>query len=100
MNNVLVMYKVKDFTKWGLNVEEGAGKRRMMGSREAYVYNKKDNPDEMVVLYNWDDLDKAREYFESDEFKNQIRDAGVESNPEIIYLERAGKPDREGRLVG
>lgn len=100
MNNVLVMYRVKNFTKWNLNVEEGAGKRKIMGSKEAYVYNKKDHPHEMVILYNWNDLDKAREYFESDEFKNQIKDAGVEDTPEIIYLEKAGSLDGKGRLIG
>ena len=117
MNGVLVMYKVKDFGKWDLNVEEGAGYRRTLGSKSANVYNKVNNqkraknrrtihskaadvifdediPSELVVLYNWDDLDKAREYFESEEFKNQIQDAGVEEDPEIYYLEDVS------RLVG
>ncbi len=109
MNGVLVMYKVEDFDKWNLNNEEGAGIRRTLGSKEANVYSKikldkraenrrtfhseeadvyyrDKNSDEYVVLYKWDDLDKAREYFESDEFKNQLQDAGVDKNPEIVYL--------------
>ncbi|MGZ7136338.1 MAG: putative quinol monooxygenase [Methanobacterium sp.] len=87
MNGVLVMYKIKDFKKWKLNNENGAGTRKSKGSRDAYVYNKKNNPNELVVLYNWDDLDNARKYFESEEFKNQMEEAGLNSDPEIQYLE-------------
>lgn len=87
MNGVLVMYKIEDFKKWKLNNENGAGTRRKRGSREAYVYSKENNPDEVVVLYNWDNLDNARQYFQSDEFKNQMEDAGLKGNPKIHYLE-------------
>ena len=117
MNNVLIMFKVIDYDKWNLNNEESAGNRRTMGSKEGYVYNKvnkgegeevsrtissaegdvhyKDEKlNELVVLYKWDNLDQAHEYFESEEFKNTIKDAGIEGNPEIYYLEE------RTRLIG
>lgn len=87
MNQVLIIFEVDDYEKWKRIAENGAGDRRMGGSREAFVYRDEANHNELVVTYNWDDLPSARKFFESDAFKEQMQSSGVKRKPEIHYIE-------------
>jgi len=43
--------------------------RKAAGSKGDRVFRNADNPNELVILLEWDDLKKAREFAQSDDLK-------------------------------
>lgn len=87
MIRVLVIYNTEDFKKWKRVYESNTGDRKAHGSKEAYIYRNLENPNELEVMYIWNNVENAREYFNEDNFKNKMFAAGVVGEPEIRYLE-------------
>ena len=44
------------------------------------------NPNDLTLLFEWDDMERARSYMNSDELRKKMRQAGVMGAPEIQYL--------------
>ena len=87
MDQVLLILKIDDYERWRGVAEEGAGNRKIMGSKEAFVYRDEANHNELVISYKWDDLANAHKFFESSEFKEWMENSGVKGKPEIHYIE-------------
>jgi len=87
MKHVLVIYEIEDYKKWKRIYDDNTANRKINGSKEAYIYRNEDNHLELAVIYSWDDLDNARKYFASEDFKNKMFAAGVHGEPEIRYIE-------------
>ena len=47
-----------------------------------------DNPNEMVVIFEWDSLEKARKFAQSEDLKKTMQRAGVIDKPDIYFLEK------------
>ncbi|MDI6723180.1 MAG: cyclase [Methanobacterium sp.] len=90
MHYVLVRHKIKDYDKWKRIYDENMENRKNNGSKGGHVLKGTDDPDEIVILFEWDDLDNARKFYRSEETRKRMEKAGVE-NPEIHYLEGIGK---------
>lgn len=86
MIQVLEKFQIDDYEKWKRSYEEGEGDRRANGSREAFVYQNKDNAHEIMILHQWGNLENAKKFFESDEFKEKMKNAGVKEEPVIQYF--------------
>lgn len=87
MKHVLLIGKIEDYKKWKRIYDDNTGNRKANGSKEAYIYRDEDNPNELMILYTWDDLNNARKFFESEDTKNKMKLAGVQGKPEIRYIE-------------
>jgi heme-degrading monooxygenase HmoA len=87
MPYVVVRIKVKDYAKWRPNFDKGAEMREANGRMSERVFRNVNNPNEVVLLFEWDDLEKVRRFSESDELKQRMREAGVEGQPDFIFLE-------------
>ncbi len=88
MAYVLVRFKVKDYEEWRPHFDEMADLRKANGCISERVLRNKDNPNEVVLFFEWDDAEKARKYSQSDELKKKIREAGVE-DIDFVLLEEA-----------
>jgi hypothetical protein len=42
-----------------------------------------------VIIFEWPDLDKGREYFQSDALRQAMQRAGVIGRPDVTYLDLA-----------
>lgn len=91
MHYVLVINKIEDYDKWRPVFDENMTNRKDNGSKEAHVFRSADNPNEIVILYEWDNLDNARKFFESSDFKIKIESAGLMGKPDIHFIEGIGK---------
>lgn len=45
-----------------------------------------DNPNEVTVLLEWNDLEKAKEFMNSDDLKQKMADAGVQGVNTTLFL--------------
>lgn len=91
MQYVLIIHKIEDYDKWRPVFDEHMESRRDSGSKEAHVFRSADNPDEIVILYKWDNLDNAKKFFASSDLKAKMESAGLKGMPNIHFLEGIGK---------
>jgi hypothetical protein len=50
-----------------------------------------DSPNEVLILGEYEDLEKASQMFQSPEFRETTQRAGVVGRPEVTFLEDAGR---------
>ena len=87
MVNVLIRHKVSDFDKWKKVFDEHLGMRKAGGELNCRIfYNEMDNA-EVILFLDWETLEMAKRFFQSDTFRSKIQAAGVSGPPEIIYLD-------------
>lgn len=79
---------VGGFDEWKSHFDEGDATRREHGQQSAQVFRSVDDPNEVVVLFEWDDEDNARAFHDSEERRERREAAGVEEHPDVTYLER------------
>jgi heme-degrading monooxygenase HmoA len=86
MAYMLVRHKVKDFTKWKPVYDEHANVRKDSGSKGAHLFRNADNPNEVFVLYEWETVDKAKKFAQSENLRQKMQEAGVSEKPDIYFL--------------
>lgn len=83
---VLVRFSVEDLSKWKVTFEESSGLRKNFGSMGVRAYSKADSPNEVVVLGEYADKEKAMQMFQSQEFREATQRAGLKGAPEVTFL--------------
>ena len=86
MIQVLVHHEVADYQKWRAAFDSALAFRHAGGERACRVFRKAGNPNDLTLLFEWEDLDRARGYMNSEELQNKMKQAGVLGAPEIHYL--------------
>ncbi len=86
MIHVLVRLTVEDLAKWKPVFEEAASLRKNFGSMGVRAFSKTDNSNEIVILGEYADKDKAMQMFQSQEFREATQRAGVKGAPEVTFL--------------
>lgn len=87
MTYLLVRHKNKDYAKWKKVFDEHSATRRASGSKGARLFRNADNPNEMVLIFEWDSLEKAKKFAQSEELKKTMEQAGVIDKPDVYFLE-------------
>lgn len=87
MTYVLVRLTVEDLAKWKSVFEEASELRKNASSTGVRAFSKADNPNEVVILGEYDDRAKAMQMFQSQELREVMARAGVKAPPEVTYLD-------------
>lgn len=87
MTYVLVRFTVEDLAKWKSVFEEAAALRKSFGSTGVRAFSKVGSPNEVVILGEYEDVEKAKQLFQSQEFREATKRAGVMSPPEVAFLD-------------
>jgi len=91
MTYVLVMHKVEDYDKWKSLYDENGAMRKAYGSKGASVFRQANDPNSLVIITEWENIEKGKVFAESEDLKTTMQKAGVISQPEIYYLEEIEK---------
>ena len=86
MPHALVKVTVEDRDRWKSNFEQSAQLRKSYGSMGVTAFSQAGNPNEVFILGEYEDLDKARQLFQSAEFREVAKKAGVIGAPEVTFL--------------
>jgi len=78
---------VKDFEKWNSTFHNNESYRTEHGERGYQVFQSVDDPNEVVVLFEWDENKDPRAFFESEEMREIMTEAGLTGPPDITVLE-------------
>ena len=92
MPYMLIRHKVQDYDRWKTAFDEHGTARQAAGSKGGYLFRSADDPKELVIIFEWDDLEKARQFVASDDLRQAMEGAGVTGPPEIRFLELADRP--------
>ncbi len=86
MPYVMVRHKVESFTKWKPEFDAFKDKRRAGGEKTYHIYHNTDDANNLVLLFEWDNLENARQFMQSDELKQAMKKAKVIDQPDIYFL--------------
>lgn len=87
MPSLLIRHRVADYPTWKAVFDEHEPTRRANGSREGWLFRAAADPNEILVLLAWDDLERARLFVDSDDLREALAQAGVTDRPDIWLLE-------------
>jgi hypothetical protein len=87
MPYLLIRHKVADYAKWKPIFDEHSALRKAGGSRGGQLFCNADNPNETLMLFEWDNLEKARKFAQSENLRQVMQQAGVADKPDIYFLE-------------
>jgi heme-degrading monooxygenase HmoA len=77
MPYLLERHKVRNYDQWREVFDADAGGREAAGCRGARIFRNADDPQEVVVLFEWDALERARKRIESATLSRKFEEAGV-----------------------
>jgi hypothetical protein len=86
---LLMRHRVGDRDTWRRVFEEDAWLRQANGSQRELCFRSEDDPDEIWILFEWDDLFRARLFVKSDDLSDSLVRAGVIDRSNFWYLEEA-----------
>ncbi len=86
MTSMLVRHKVKDFTAWKRGYDSDLPNRIEAGLTETYLFRSAGDPNEVIILFEAKDLDRARKFAASADLRTTMEKAGVIDKPDIYFL--------------
>ena len=87
MAHVLVRSKVESYAKWRPLFDGNDGVRKAAGAiGTPQVFRSGDDPWEVLVLIEWDELENARKFVASDDLREAMQKAGVTDQPTVFFL--------------
>ena len=89
MTTLIARHKVEDFAKWKAVYDEqdSVSLRNTSGVKSARVLRNTDNPNELVIIHEFDDTSQARQFNQSEKLKQIMQKAGVSDQPDIYILD-------------
>ncbi|MFC2036449.1 antibiotic biosynthesis monooxygenase [Chloroflexota bacterium] len=91
MAYMFVRHSVQDYEAWKSVFDSVGDLRRRHGERSYQILRQDNGSNNVVALFEWDNLDNARKYAASPELKEAMEKAGVAGKPEILFLEEAAR---------
>jgi heme-degrading monooxygenase HmoA len=88
---IVTQHKVEDYDKWKTEFNSGIDMRKEAGEKAYQIFHTDDDPNNLAILFEWDNLDNARKFMESNELREKMQKGGVIGKPEIHFLEEVEK---------
>ena len=92
MPALLIRHKVADYATWKPVFDEHGSTRAANGSQGGRVFQSKSDPDEVFILLEWDDLERADLFVLSDDLSEAMVRAEVAERPDVWILKEVDRP--------
>ena len=89
MVRMFARHPVKDFASWKKAYDDFDAERRDLGVRAHGVFQAVDDPADVTIWHDFDSVDAARGFAESDRLREVMAHAGVAGEPSIWFTEEA-----------
>ena len=86
MTYFLVRHKVADFSKWKPVYDAHLGARQKAGLEEKHLLRNIEDLNEVIILFQAEDVEKAKEFASSADLRETMQRAGVADKPDIYFL--------------
>ena len=89
-----VRIKVADYAKWKASFDSSAPIRKAAGEMSYRLFRSVDDPNELLLMGEWDTAENARAFIHSEELRKAQEEAGVVGLPDSMVVEEID----QGRL--
>jgi hypothetical protein len=83
---LLVRHKVRDFSEWKRGYDAHLPKRVEAGLTEKHLLRSDNEPNEVILLFEARDPNRAKAFAESTDLKETTQKVGVVDRPDIYFL--------------
>jgi hypothetical protein len=83
---MLVRSKVRNYPEWKRGYDAHLPKRVEAGLTEKYLLRGANDQNEVIVLFEARDLDRAKTFAESTDLRETMQKVGVIDKPDIYFL--------------
>ena len=87
MIHAMIRQNVKDFEAWKKVFDEDGSNRKMAGSKGGHVFRALDDPNNVFVLLEFENQDKANKFMNSDRLIETMKNAGVLGKPDVYLMD-------------
>jgi heme-degrading monooxygenase HmoA len=91
MAHLFVKHTVADYNAWKKTFDAFAETRRAGGEKSFQVLHPENEPNNLYLMFEWDNLANAQNFMNSSELKNAMQEAGVTEEPQISFLNELDK---------
>ncbi len=84
-------FRVEDYAKWKADFDGAEPLRKESGQGAYQIFHTHDDPDSFVILVEWESVETARAFLESEEMQELNRCNGVTQTGELLYLVEVDK---------
>lgn len=88
MVRMFVRHMVSDFGTWKRGYDAFDPTRQRLGVRGDAVFSGADDPQDVTVWHDFDDLASARAFLDSPELGEVMKSAGVVGEPQVWFVSR------------
>ena len=85
----ITSHPVKDFYTWKSMFDQFASIRKEGGELSAVVLRHADDPNMVTVINTWDTIETAQAFFNQEELKAAMGEAGVTAPPTFVFANEA-----------
>jgi hypothetical protein len=83
---LLVRHKVRDFSEWKRGYDAHLPKRAEAGLTEKHLLRGANDSNEVVLLFQVKDLNRAKAFSESADLRETMQKFGVLDKPDVYFL--------------
>jgi hypothetical protein len=83
---LIIRHKVEDYERWKPVFDGHGPTSAEFGSTGYQLLRLDDDPNELVMIFEVNGLDKARALVASDDLREQMQRAGVADQPDVYFL--------------
>lgn len=87
MAYLIVRHQVENFDKWKPLYDEHGAVRKQSGCKNEQLLRDSEDPNDLFILFEWDSIENARRFMQSEDLKQAMQNAGVIGTPEFHFLE-------------
>lgn len=94
---VLVRHKIADFERWKPFYDAHRTARDAAGLEEVYLFRTLDDPNVVAMLFEVEDIARAKAFMASDDLRLVMQKAGASSRLDVIWLDEVEAPSSTGK---
>jgi len=86
MAMMIVRHRVRDYEAWRSVYDAHEPARNVAGLSNGRVFRSADDPDDLVILFDVADRQKAEAFAASEDLKTAMQKGGVEGRPNMQFI--------------
>jgi len=84
---VIARYRIRNFDEFKAEFDQAAPSLPEHGFSRTWLDRNVNDPNEIVVIHEADDLDRVHAFYESDQYRQCLSKAGVIGEPSVTFTE-------------
>jgi len=91
MSYLLIKAKTGEYNKWKSFYDKHLEMRKASGSKGSRIFRNASDPNETMILFEWNNTESARKFTQSDDLRLKMQESGVTGKPDFFFLDEIEK---------